>query len=162
MTKVHHHIRIEQDSDLENWLQSKNNVEPFIRETLEQVRTGKLGEIMEHESKQQIELEYKKLRNEKLKLDIKIKEKELSYYDTFHKAPSSEAKEAMKDKAFRELKEDEINLIVKLITLENVFDGCRITCLECKIQVTYKDRLEALNEAARHLSAVHGKKILSK
>ncbi len=62
----------------------------------------------------------------------------------------------------RKLTDNEVEIIVKHISLENTFDGWRITCFHCRLHVTYNDRLEALHESARHLSAVHGKVIIQK
>lgn len=103
----------------------------------------------------------------KLEAEAKIREWEVIHLDTFAKTPSYSAKKAIKNKALsenslRELTENEIDEIVKHITLENTFDGFRITCKHCRLETYYNDRLEALHEAARHLSAIHGEKILQK
>lgn len=94
--------------------------------------------------------------------DATIKESIALHIKTFGKTPSYSANKAIKDKAFRELNSQEVEQISKFIALENTFDGYRITCLKCRLQVEYKNRLEALHEAARHLSGVHGQEILQK
>lgn len=103
----------------------------------------------------------------KLEAEAKIKEWEVIHLDTFGKTPSYSADKAIKNKALsekslRELTNSEIDLIVKHIALENTFDGWKITCMHCKNQTSYIDRLEGLHDAARHLSAVHGHKVLQK
>ncbi len=107
------------------------------------------------------------LKFRKLKAETEIAESKALYWKNFSKPPTHLANKAIKNKALsenslRELTENEIDEIVKHITLENTFDGFRITCKHCRLETYYNDRLEALHEAARHLSAVHGEKILQK
>lgn len=107
------------------------------------------------------------LKFRKLKAETEIAESKALYWKNFSKPPTFLGNKAIKDKALnenllRELTENEIDEIVKHITLENTFDGFKITCKHCRLATNYNDRLEALHEAARHLSAVHGEKILAK
>lgn len=144
------------NEDLKNWLQSELNQSEFIETILNKFRTGELIEPTD--------LDYQnRMKAAKLKKEeaiANIKDWEWKHIETFEKTPSSQAKSAIKDKAYRELNQNEIELISKHISLEHTFDGWRITCKHCRNQVTYNDRLEALHQAARHLSAVHGHKIL--
>lgn len=152
-----------ENTDLVTFLRKQGEFTSWIIKLLEDYRGGKLVTV----GKMEIEVKIKEQRLKKLTAEASIKELELKYWQTFHKTPTFQSHLAIKENisnknSFRELTEQEINLIVKLITLENTFDGWRVTCLDCRLEVSYKDRLEALNEAARHLSAVHGKKILAK
>ena len=117
--------------------------------------------------------EYKVLRNQDLKkrieertIEIEIKKAKLQYWKVFGVTPSKDAGKAIvqgvKQKFYRELTDEEVNQIANHIAFETTFDGFRITCKRCSLQVTYKDRLESLHEAARHLSGVHGKEVLQK
>lgn len=148
------------NKEFTEFLDSKANVSDFLVNLVEDFRTGKLNY-----SQGDIDLEIKKVRLKKLTAEAKIKTWEADHIETFGKTPSYSAEKAIKERAsneksFRELTEDEINLIVKHITLENTFEGYRITCKHCQNRVNYENRLEALHDGARHLSAVHGQKIL--
>ena len=115
---------------------------------------------------QELDIQLKQQRLKKLTAEANIKEWEWKHIETFAKTPSYQGEKAIKERAsneksFRELTQQEIDVIVKHISLENTFDGIRVTCKHCKLPTTYNDRLEALHDSARHLSAVHGQKVLN-
>lgn len=138
------------------------------RKEIAELAKNYLIDLVENKKEIDPDLEYKILRNQKIKkslvetdLNIEIKKRQLQHWDSFGTAPSKAADKAIKE-GFRELTSEEVEHISKFIALEHTFDGYRITCLQCTNQFNYKTRLEALHDAARHLSAVHGKKILQK
>ena len=156
------------------------------RKEIQDLAKNYIIDLIEGKKETDPDLEYKKLRN----LDLKVKisknliqlghspddaikihkeEKKLELpknYESFggwkDDAKSTTEPKTNFETHYRELTSDEVDEIVKHIALENTFDGWKITCLHCRNEVTYKDRLEALHQAARHLSAVHGKEILQK
>jgi len=82
----------DQEIELQEWLDTFDNLSNGIKEIIEKFRTGKLIDSTE------IDLIKKKLLADiRLKeLSGDLKEKELQYYEIFHSVPSSKAKTAMK------------------------------------------------------------------
>lgn len=155
------------DETLINFLDKQSTKSDAIKNILTKYVQGDLV------SKQDPDVEYKILRNQDLKkrieeriIEIEIKKQKLQYWKIFGATPSRDASKAIvqgvKQKFYRELTNEEVNQISNHIAFETTFDGFRITCKHCNLQVTYKDRLESLHEASRHLSGVHGTEILQK
>ena len=156
------------------------------RQDIQDLAKNYIIDLIEGKKQADPDLEYKKLRN----LDLKVKisknliqlghssddaikilkeEKKLELpknYKSFggwkdDARPTGELKTNF-ETDYRELTSDETDEIVKFISFKNTFDGWEITCFKCQNPTTYKDRLVALHDAARHLSAVHSKEILKK
>jgi len=149
------------NEDLKNWLQSQSNQSEFIEEILIKVRTGELQEPKEYQIKQAVELEYKQLRNQKLKLDIKLKEKELAHWNTFGTSPSPQAKHALiQSVSERGLTKQEIYNVKSRIALRWEFDRFKATCPFCRNPFDYQTENEAVADMARHFEAMHSKEAL--
>ena len=143
------------NEDLKKWLRSQSNQSKTIKEILNKFR---LGEIVDRrDSKEETELEYKKLRNQKLKLDIKLKERELGYMETFDSPPTRQGMKVIKE---RILTQNEIGNVEKYITLHTNGTGFRGICDFCKLDITEGTRERTLLECTRHLIACHRTEIL--
>jgi len=177
MSKSDFHLRIIDPEDIE-FLKAKPDLTFFLREVINDLRTGKLNY-----SEKNVDADTKIQRLRKLRAEATIKELELKYMQNFGYSPSSQGKSAIKTNVYtnipnifendseenslekdpahhRELTNEELNEFVKLITLEPADTGFKITCLICKNIFHYRFRLEAIFEANRHLNAIHGKKFL--
>lgn len=151
------------DEILIKYLEKYSNKNDAIKDILEKFANGDLVS----KSDKELDIQLKQQRLKKLTAEANIKKWEWEHIETFAKTPTYQGEKAIKERAsneksFRELTQQEIDVIVKHISLENTFDGIKVTCKHCRIKTTYNDRLEALHDATRHLSAVHGQKILQK
>lgn len=163
------HVKITDEKIIE-YLQTKKNISIFIREVINDLISGKLNY-----SEKNIETEIKKVKLQKLKAEVRIKEFEANqiekYGEVFGKSPSYQGHKAIKERAnvefsssnqttFRELTEEELNQFAKLMSLEQIDEGYKTVCLICKLKLEFSERTDAILEANRHLLAVHGKKFL--
>ena len=88
------------DPIIQNFLSKQKNKSESIKQILSDVLTGEL--VPKDKSpegmtkKEQLEIEYKYLRNKKLSLDIELKQRELSYWETFDKPPTPQASNAIR------------------------------------------------------------------
>lgn len=64
------------------------------------------------------------------------------------------------EKNRRDLTEPEINELIKYGYVDHVHDGWKSICKLCPTTSILDDRITALHEIARHILAVHGKKVL--
>ncbi len=169
MTKLNFHLIILDPDDIE-FLKTKPNLTFFLREIINDFRTGKLNY-----SEKNVDAETKIVKLRKLKAEATIKELELKYMQNFGNYPSSRGKTAIKtriysdssivnennsEKNYREMTPEETNEFAKLISLQIREEGYEITCLLCRMVISYEERLEAVFEANRHLVSIHGKKFL--
>lgn len=106
----HYQFKTYHQNELETWLDKKTNISEFIRDTLDDVRTGVLATRAELETKEKIEtaklaiLESKatrckdseSLKLRKLEAETEILEQELNYHYTFKNSPSKKARSAIK------------------------------------------------------------------
>lgn len=130
---------------------------PNNSKTLEELLLDKIDGNLIYSNEANLDLELKKVRIEKLKVEIDIKKKELSYMETFDKTPTSQAKKAIEK---RVLTQNELGNVQQYITLRTNGTGFTGICDFCKLDITEKTRDRTLSELSRHLIACHSKEIL--
>ena len=158
MSEKTYYVRIK-DEEIQNKIDTQENITQFLKKIITDFFNGDLVPSNE----ENLDREIKKQKLRKLTAEATIKEREAKYIENFDSIPSPQAKQAIKtnvSKEFRELNETELNNFAKVISLVPVDDGHKVTCLKCRNQFTLKDRLEAIHEAIRHLSSIHGAQIL--
>ena len=152
------------DSDVEEFLDSKANVSDFIRKLIEDFKDSKLNY-----SAGDLDLEIKKARLEKLRAEATIKtfqaaeiEKNVqtpSYLD--QKPPKITASGKIESRALPEKNEktflpvDQIDPVLFLEFLRKIDDEWVLKCKFCGNSLTDLDREKVLKEYARHLKSIH-------
>lgn len=144
------------DERIKNYLSKKENVSETIEKLLLDYITGEL--IPKSESvqgiteKEQLDIKYKILRNEKLIRDIALKDLLLSYQHTFKQPPTPEAMQAMSANSKQSitqmsLRVDQMQEVYNYFTNKNKSGS--VSCNEC---TSIYDNQEQLKP---HLHAVH-------
>jgi len=157
----------ESDRELKLLLESKANVSTFIKETLENYRTGKLIDSKSvdlHRKKMEVDIRYKEIM-------IKIKQKELDFNETFDKTPSSQAKTAIKvgvntesynppeEKKIQEVIQNQWNKFVE--TLKQKQNGeWTLTCKLCSTGFVLPTKELAISRFKKHLEETHNERVL--
>lgn len=154
------------DENLINFLNSQPNIAEYIESTLLKVFNNELVPIEENKTDSSLDRTYKELRNKKLDVDIKIKNKVLEHYEIFGKAPSAEAQRAIETnaKTRRDLTEAEAENVLKYCKVWNDKFNSRLStakCNICGIGETYDSRKEALDDMVWHLQTEHSKKVIA-
>jgi len=117
--------------------------------------------LLKSENVSDVDQRYKELRNNKLDVEIKIKNKQLSFMDSFDSEPSEQANKAIKKNIeHRELTDSEYENILKYITLKNHNFKWIAKCDICKDGDTFDTRTEAIKGMIYHLSTEHSKKVM--
>ena len=158
MNEKTYYVRIK-DEEIQLKIDTQENITQFLKKIITDFFNGDLVPSNE----ENLDREIKKQKLRKLTAEATIKEREAKYIENFDSIPSPQAKEAIRtnvSKQFRELTDAELDNFAKVISLQNSYDGFQVTCLKCRNKFERKDRLEAIHEAIRHLSAVHGAQIL--
>ena len=147
--------------DEEEFLIKKFNLDPDSKLSLGQQLKGILlseGKIEDEDNR------YKKLRNEKLDIDIKIKKKEYEFMTIFETKPSPQAEKAIKKGTeYRELTEKEFENVTKYLTIRR--DSLNPKkwigkCDICKDGESYDGYKELLDDMVIHLTTEHAKKVM--
>jgi len=138
-----------QDLELQKYLDSIPKFSDFLRELLTKCMNGKITDLTDEDlKKEKLRVDIKSK-----ELDIKLKEKQLLYYDIFHKTPSSGAQRVMK-----------INIENQLAETPSCFDEInhRIMCPECGSCFVFSVDLNDVPEAKElfidHYIQKHGMK----
>ena len=82
-----------EQKEFQDWLDSFPNFSKTVKQYLTDIRSRKLDYKNEDNN---LTTEYKRLRNQKLSLEIQIKEREITYYKTFGKPPTVKVQSVMK------------------------------------------------------------------
>jgi len=155
------------DLDLERYLESKISINDFVRNLINDFRTGKIVDSKNldlHRKKLEVDIRYKEIM-------IKIKEKELNYTQTFDKTPSSQAKSAIKvginTESYEPPEDKKINEVIKnswnkfVNTLKQNSKGeWTLTCKMCNTGFILPTKEEAINRFKIHLLETHNERVL--
>jgi len=161
------HTFKEKDSDLEIYLESKFSINEFLRNLVNDFRTGKL-----------IDSKNMDLQRKKLEVDIRykeimilIKQKELDFSETFDKTPSSQAKSAIKvgvntesyeppeEKKIQDTIQNQWNRFVNTLK-QNSKAEWTLTCKLCSTGFILPTKELAISRFKKHLEETHYEKVL--
>lgn len=160
-----HFKTYEDETEFQKWIDSFSEKAKTIKKILNDFRTGNLVDKKDLESKSDYENRMKAAKLKKEEANANIRDYEWKHIETFGKTPSPQAKEAIHQgvkNEKRNLTELEIDELIKFGIIQQVYDGWKCDCKICPFNMIMTDRISALHEIARHLSAVHGKVILQK
>jgi len=161
------HTFKKQDSDLELYLESQFSVNEFLRNLVNDFRTGKLidSKNMDLQRKKlEVEIRYKEIM-------IKLKQKELDFSETFDKTPSSQAKTAIKvgvntesyeppeEKKIIDVIQNQWNKFVETI-IKNPKNEWTLTCKLCSTGFILPTREQAIQRFKIHLEQTHHERVL--
>jgi len=155
------------DQEIQTFLESKISINDFLRNLVNDFRVGKLVNVKNldlQRKKLEVDIRYKEIM-------IKIKEKELSYNETFDKSPSSQGKIAIKNnvntESYNPPEEKKINEVIKsswnkfVETLkQNSRAEWTITCKLCSTGFILPSKEQAINRLKIHLEETHSEKVL--
>jgi len=161
------HTFKEKDSDLELFLQGQFSINEFLRNLVNDFRTGKL-----------IDSKNMDLQRKKLEVDIRykeimilIKQKELDFSETFDKTPSSQAKTAIKvgvntesyeppeEKKIQDTIQNKWNNFVNTLK-QNSKAEWTLTCKLCSTGFILPTKDLAISRFKKHLEETHYEKVL--
>jgi len=161
------HTFKENDSDLEEYLESKFSMNEFLRNLVNDFRTGKL-----------IDSKNMDLQRKKLEVDIRykeimilIKQKELDFSETFDKTPSSQAKTAIKvgintesyeppeEKKIQDTIQNKWNNFVSTLK-QNSKAEWTLTCKLCDTGFILPTKELAISRFKKHLEETHYERVL--